>query len=212
MSMAYVDPAHLLAGGPLAAAGGVAVFDGLPDRATCNALALEARTRTGIDPPGVLRRRRCRGPRRHAPPGAADGRGRRGPGRPVRVAVASRVPCGAMWHADRAERKPGQLQLLRPAGRLPRHAPRHRHVRRHADHRAARRHRPARSRGRARRLPRPVRRAAVPYSRCARRGRRDRQGTPGQSIVILGGLVPHRVERLGAAGQRIISALCFRAT
>lgn len=33
----------------------------------------------------------------------------------------------------------------------------------------------------------------------------------GQSILILGGLVPHRVEPLGPAGQRIISALCFRA-
>lgn len=34
---------------------------------------------------------------------------------------------------------------------------------------------------------------------------------PGQSIVILGGLVPHKVLPLGPAGQRIISALCFRA-
>ena len=34
---------------------------------------------------------------------------------------------------------------------------------------------------------------------------------PGQSIVILGGLVPHRVEPLGPTGQRTISALCFRA-
>jgi hypothetical protein len=34
---------------------------------------------------------------------------------------------------------------------------------------------------------------------------------PGQSIVILGGLVPHRVVPLGQTGQRIISALCFRA-
>ena len=33
---------------------------------------------------------------------------------------------------------------------------------------------------------------------------------PGQSILLLGGLVPHRVEPLGA-GQRVISALCFRA-
>jgi hypothetical protein len=35
---------------------------------------------------------------------------------------------------------------------------------------------------------------------------------PGQSILILGGLVPHRVEPLGPTGQRIISALCFRTT
>jgi hypothetical protein len=34
---------------------------------------------------------------------------------------------------------------------------------------------------------------------------------PGQSILILGGLVPHRVVPLGPTGQRIISALCFRA-
>ena len=34
---------------------------------------------------------------------------------------------------------------------------------------------------------------------------------PGQSILLLGGLVPHRVEPLGPSGQRVISALCFRA-
>ena len=34
---------------------------------------------------------------------------------------------------------------------------------------------------------------------------------PGQSVLILGGLVPHRVEPLGDSGQRVISALCFRA-
>ena len=38
------------------------------------------------------------------------------------------------------------------------------------------------------------------------------KASPGQSIVILGGLVPHRVIPLGPWGQRIISALCFRAT
>ena len=35
---------------------------------------------------------------------------------------------------------------------------------------------------------------------------------PGESILILGGLVPHRVVPLGAQGQRVISALCFEAT
>jgi hypothetical protein len=34
----------------------------------------------------------------------------------------------------------------------------------------------------------------------------------GQSILILGGLVPHRVEPIADRGPRIISALCFRAT
>jgi hypothetical protein len=33
----------------------------------------------------------------------------------------------------------------------------------------------------------------------------------GQHIVILGGLVPHRVLPLRAGGQRVISALCFEA-
>jgi hypothetical protein len=33
----------------------------------------------------------------------------------------------------------------------------------------------------------------------------------GESIVILGGLVPHRVVPLPARGQRVISALCFQA-
>lgn len=34
---------------------------------------------------------------------------------------------------------------------------------------------------------------------------------PAHSIVLLGGLVPHRVVPLDGSGQRIISALCFRA-
>jgi hypothetical protein len=33
----------------------------------------------------------------------------------------------------------------------------------------------------------------------------------GSSVLLLGGLVPHRVEPLPPEGQRIISALCFRA-
>ena len=37
------------------------------------------------------------------------------------------------------------------------------------------------------------------------------RATPGQSIVLLGGLVPHRVIPLSDRGQRVISALCFRA-
>jgi hypothetical protein len=35
---------------------------------------------------------------------------------------------------------------------------------------------------------------------------------PGQSILILGGMIPHRVLPLGTAGQRAISVLCFRAS
>jgi hypothetical protein len=34
---------------------------------------------------------------------------------------------------------------------------------------------------------------------------------PGQSIVILGGMVPHETIPVGDRGPRIISALCFRA-
>ena len=34
---------------------------------------------------------------------------------------------------------------------------------------------------------------------------------PGDSVVLLGGLVPHRVSCLGERGQRVISALCFEA-
>lgn len=34
----------------------------------------------------------------------------------------------------------------------------------------------------------------------------------GDSVVLLGGLVPHRVMALGGSGQRVISALCFEAT
>jgi hypothetical protein len=41
-------------------------------------------------------------------------------------------------------------------------------------------------------------------------GGRVVKAEPGQSIVILGGLVPHRVLALKAGGQRVISALCFK--
>ena len=34
---------------------------------------------------------------------------------------------------------------------------------------------------------------------------------PGHSVVILGGIVPHRVEPIAGPGQRVISALCFQA-
>jgi hypothetical protein len=34
----------------------------------------------------------------------------------------------------------------------------------------------------------------------------------GQSVVLLGGLLPHETIPLGGSGQRIISALCFRAS
>lgn len=35
--------------------------------------------------------------------------------------------------------------------------------------------------------------------------------TPGQSLLILGGLVPHRVLPFGTSGCRIVSPLCFQA-
>ena len=34
----------------------------------------------------------------------------------------------------------------------------------------------------------------------------------GQSILILGGMVPHRVVPIGSSGTRVISALCFTAS
>ena len=36
------------------------------------------------------------------------------------------------------------------------------------------------------------------------------KAAPGQSIVLLGGLVPHCTVPLGPSGQRVISALCFQ--
>lgn len=36
--------------------------------------------------------------------------------------------------------------------------------------------------------------------------------SPGQTIVLLGGIVPHRVLRVGSGQRRIISVLCFEAS
>jgi hypothetical protein len=43
------------------------------------------------------------------------------------------------------------------------------------------------------------------------RGTAVAKARPGQSIVILGGMVPHETIPVGDRGPRIISALCFRA-
>ena len=213
MSMAYVDPAHLLAGGPLAAAGGVAVFDGLPDRATCNALALEARSAY----PESTRQECSDGD-------DAEGRGGT-PRRALQTAAGGPVQdalYASSWlHSFLAARcgmpivpsgnRGSYSYYVRPGDFLDTHLdidtcdvtlitvlhddtdPHER-----AGGLAVYPGRLGASLGHIRAAP--------------EEGVAIVKAQPGQSIVILGGLVPHRVERLGATGQRIISALCFRAT
>lgn len=51
----------------------------------------------------------------------------------------------------------------------------------------------------------------LPSVSTGRRGRHSIKATPGQSLVMFGGLVPHRVRPVAAGQRRIVSALCFRA-
>jgi hypothetical protein len=51
----------------------------------------------------------------------------------------------------------------------------------------------------------------LPTVSTGRHGRRSIKAKPGQSLVMFGGLVPHRVRPVAAGQRRIVSALCFRA-
>ncbi|MEU6137426.1 hypothetical protein [Nocardioides sp. NPDC047086] len=51
----------------------------------------------------------------------------------------------------------------------------------------------------------------LPSVSTGRRDRRSIKATPDQSLVMFGGLVPHRVRPVAAGQRRIVSALCFRA-
>ncbi|MFJ2755587.1 hypothetical protein ACIO3S_08320 [Nocardioides sp. NPDC087217] len=51
----------------------------------------------------------------------------------------------------------------------------------------------------------------LPSVSTGRRDRRSIKAMPGQSLVMFGGLVPHRVRPVAAGQRRIVSALCFRA-
>jgi len=209
-------PSHstsALAGGPLGLAGGVGLFDGLPDAATCNALALEARNAYAEST-----RQECYE--------ADDTAGRGGvPRRALQTAPGGAVQdalYASPWlHAFLAAHcgvpivpsggRGSYSYYVRPGDFLDTHLDIDTCdvtlitvLQDDTDPRG-----------------RPGGLAVYPGRLGASLGQiRSAPGDgvamvkarPGQSIVLLGGLVPHRVEPLADTGQRVISALCFRAT
>ena len=144
-------------------------------------------------------------------PRAAHGRSGRRAGRALRVTLAARVPQRPVRPPIVPERQPRQLQLLRRAGD---------HLGLHLDvdtcdvtlitvlHDDTD---PRDAGGRARRLSRGARGAAAGGPRGARVGHGARQGAPRPEHRDPRRARPAPGAPARAAGQRIISALCFRA-
>lgn len=207
-----IDPAGALRMGPLGLAGGVALLDAVPDPGTCQALALEAHGAY----PGSSRQECAAGD-------GADGRGgmprralQTASGGPVQDALYASPWLHAVLGAHcgvpvaPSGSRGSYSYYVRPGDFLDTHLdvdtcdvtlitvlqddtdPRER-----AGGLAAY---PSR-------FGAPLRwiRAAPDAGVALVKAR------PGQSILILGGQVAHRVEPLGPVGQRVISALCFRA-
>jgi hypothetical protein len=207
-----IDPVGALCAGPLGAAGGVAVLEAVPDHGTCHALALEAHGAYGASS-----RQEC------ADGDCADGRGgvprralQTAPGGAVQDGVYASPWLRAVLSAqcgtpvEPSGNRGSYSYYVRPGDFLDTHLDIDTcdvtlitvlHDDTDPSDRAG---------GLAvypGRFGAPLRsiRAAPEAGVAIVKAR------PGQSILILGGLVPHRVEPLGQAGQRIISALCFRA-
>ncbi len=201
-----------LRAGPLGRAGGVTVLDGLPDAATCGALAYEARAAY----PESTRQERAEGD-------GADGRG----GMPPRALQSA----GGGTAQDALYAAPGLHALLSahcgaqivPSGNRGSYSyyvePGD-HLGLHLDvdtcdvtlitvlHDGTDPRDPA---GGLAVYPGMLGAPLSAIRAAPERGMALIKAQPGQSILLLGGLVPHRVEPLGPAGQRVISALCFRA-
>ena len=206
------DPVQALVHGPLGRAGGVAVFDGVPDPGTCTALAYEAHAAYPDSTRQVL-----------ADSDGADGRG----GMPARALQTSGA--GAVQDALYAS---GWLheflsahcgQPIGPSGNRGSYSyyvEAGDHLDLHLDvdtcdvtlitvlHDDTD---PSDPGGALAVYPRAFGAPLRSVRAAPEEGAVLVKARPGQSIVILGGLVPHRVLPLGGSGQRIISALCFRA-
>ena len=208
-----VDPIQALCAGPLASAGGVAVLDGLPDPATCNALALEARRAY----PESTRQECTDGD-------DADGRG----GRPRRAlqtapggAVQDALYASPWLHATLSAHCGSLIAPSGNRGSYSYYVQPGDFLDTHLDvdtcdvtlitvlHDDTDPGDPA---GGLAVYPYQLGGSLARIRRTPETGVAVVKARPGQSILILGGLVPHRVEPLGATGQRIISALCFRGT
>ena len=206
------DPVRALVGGPLGRAGGVAVFDGLPDPATCAALAREAHAAYPGSSRQVL-----------AEDDGADGRGGT-PSRALHTAGAGEVQdalYASPWLQAFLTAQCGHPIV--PSGNRGSYS----YYVEPGDHLGL--HLdvdtcdvtlitvlqddtdPGDPGGGLAAYPARLGSALRDVRAAPDDGIALIKAQPGQSIVILGGLVPHRVLPLGARGQRVISALCFRA-
>ena len=206
-----IDPVQALVHGPLGRAGGVAVFDGVPDPGTCAALAYEAHASYPDSTRQVLE-----------DGDGADGRGGM-PARALQTAGAGAVQdalYASPWlHAFLSAQCGQPIGPSGNRGSYSYYVEPGDHLGLHLDVDTCdvtlitvlQDDTDPRDPGGGlavypRALGAPLRavRAAPEDGMALVKAR------PGQSIVILGGLVPHRVLPLGS-GQRIISALCFCA-
>ena len=207
------DPAiRALAEGPLGCAGGVAVFDGVPDAGTCNALAYEAHAAYPVSSRQVLERG-----------DGADGRG----GMPARAlhtagaGAAQDALYASPWlHAFLSAQCGVPIGPSGNRGSYSYYVQPGDHLGLHLDvdtcdvtlitvlHDDTD---PADPAGGLAVYPGALGAPLRQVRAAPEAGMGVVKARPGQSIVILGGLVPHRVLPLGPWGQRIISALCFRA-
>jgi hypothetical protein len=206
------DPVQALVAGPLGRAGGVGIFDGVPDPHTCQALAYEAREAY----PGSSRQQLEHDDE-------ADGRGGT-PSRALQTAgggdVQDAVYAAPWLHAFLSAQcghpivpsgnRGSYSYYVEPGDFLGLHLDVDTCdvtlitvLQDDSD--------PADPAGGLAVYPRAMAAPLRAVRPALEAGMSLVKARPGQSIVILGGLVPHRVLPLGPSGQRIISALCFRA-
>ena len=206
------DPLHALVHGPLGRAGGVAVFDGVPDSGTCTALAHEAHAAYPESSRQVLE-----------DGDAADGRG----GMPQRAlhtagagAVQDALYASPWLHAFLAAQCGTPIGPSGNRGSYSYYVQPGDHLGLHLDVDTCDvtlitvlqdDTDPADPAGGLAVYPRALGAPLREVRAAPEEGMAVVKARPGQSIVILGGLVPHRVLPLGASGQRVISALCFSA-
>ena len=207
-----IDPVRALSGGPLGAAGGVAVLDSVPDPATCQALVVEAH---GAYP--ASSRQEC------DDGDGADGRGgvprralQTAGGGPVQDALYASPFLHAFLSAhcgtpiEPSGNRGSYSYYVRPGDFLDTHLD----IDTCDVTLITVLHDNTDPRERAGGLAVYPGRFGAPLSSIRtdpEAGVAIVKARPGQSVLILGGLVPHRLEPLGPSGQRIISALCFRA-
>jgi hypothetical protein len=207
-----IDPVRALCGGPLGAAGGVAVLDAVPDPATCQALVYEAH---GAYPDSS--RQEC------TDGDEADGRGgvprralQTAGGGPVQDSLYASpylhsllsAHCGA--RIEPSGNRGSYSYYVRPGDFLDTHLD----IDTCDVTLITVLHDDTDPRSRAGGLAVYPGRFGASLSGIRadpEAGMALVKARPGQSVLILGGLVPHRIEPLGPSGQRIISALCFRA-